>query len=40
MEELKKMVFVIGKVLSIFLEEDLPDPRAEIFKKYPYIYPY
>lgn len=38
MEELKKVVFVIGDVLSIFLGEGLPNPRAEIFKKYPYDY--
>ena len=38
MEELRKAIFFIDNVLSIFLEEDLPDPRTEIFKKYPYIY--
>ena len=36
MEELKKVVLIAGNMLSVFLGEDLPNPRTEIFKKYPY----
>ena len=36
MEELKKVVLIASNALSVFLGEDLPDPRDEIFEKYPH----
>ncbi len=38
MEELKKAGLFIGNMLSIFLGEDLPDPRVETDKNYPFFY--
>ncbi|MFC2073041.1 hypothetical protein ACFLUU_10190 [Chloroflexota bacterium] len=38
MEELEKLVSVVGNVLDLLLGKDLPNLRIEIIEKYAHLY--